>query len=320
MPVPTANRGAPEGVTRRRVLELTGGSAVAITTTQRTAATGDDPDTPLIDAHLHVTPIDSPTRNAFSAEQAIAWMDANDVDQAVLLPLESPTSWPYPVPTWWVLEEASRFPDRFIPFCVVAPQLVAQFGDETIQDQLEQYVEMGAQGLGELKAPMAFDDDRAQLVYDACADLDLPVLFHMDGVNMTDEVGLPNLEAMLQAYPEVDFLGHGAGWWASVSGNLEAVETVWPDDPVEPGGAVPRLLEEYDNIYGELSGGSGWNALVRDPDFGQAFLEEYHEQLLFGTDKLTPEQTVEQFELFERFELTTEQWEDIRYRNFSAVV
>jgi uncharacterized protein len=318
MPVP--RQGMPEGITRRHVLELTGATAATIATTQRTTASEDDLDSPLIDAHVHVTPIDSPTRNAFSTEQAIDWMDEHGVDQAVLLPLESPTSWSYPVPTWWILEEADRFPDRFIPFCVVAPQLVEQFGDGTIGEQIERYVEIGAQGLGELKAPMPFDDDRAQLVYDACAEHDLPVLFHMDGVNMTDEVGLPNLEAMLQAYPEVDFLGHGAGWWASVSGDLDAVETVWPDGPVESGGAVPRLLEEYDNVYGELSGGSGWNALVRDPDFGQAFLEAYHDQLIFGTDKLAPDQTVEQFDLFEQFELAPDQWENIRYRNFGTVV
>jgi uncharacterized protein len=318
--MPAPRQGMPEGLTRRRLLELTGATAATIATTQRTTASEDDLDSSLIDAHVHVTPIDSPTRNAFSTEQVIDWMDANGVDQAVLLPLESPTSWSYPVPTWWVLEEADRFPDRFIPFCVVAPQLVEQFGAETIGEQIERYVEMGAQGLGELKAPMPFDDDRAQLVYDACAEHDLPVLFHMDGVNMTDEVGLPNLEAMLQAYPEVDFLGHGAGWWASISGDIEAVETVWPDGPVEPGGAVVRLLEEYDNIYGELSGGSGWNALVRDPDFGQAFLEEYHDQLIFGTDKLEPDQTIEQFDLFERFDLTADQWADIRYRNFRDVV
>lgn len=85
---------------------------------------------------------------------------------------------------------------------------------------------MGAQGVCKLKAPIPFDDDRVQTVYETCADLDLPVFLHLDGVNLTDEVGLLRTEAMLQAYLDVDFIGHGAGWRASISGDLNAVATV----------------------------------------------------------------------------------------------
>lgn len=318
----------PEGVTRRRMLKLTGSAAAASSVAASTAtAKGrkqeiekELDDTTLIDSHLHITPIDGTTRNAFSAEQAKTWMNKNGVDKAVLLPLESPTSWFFPVPTWWMLEEAQKFPNRFIPFCSVAPQVADQFGDGTVRERIEMYVEMGAQGVGELKAPMPFNDERAQLVYEVCADLDLPIIFHIDGVNLTDEVGLPNTEEMLQSYPDVDFIGHGAGWWASISGDIDEVGTVWPSGPVEPGGAVPRLLDEYDNIYGELSAGSGWNAITRDPEFGQSFLEEHHEQLIFGTDKLAPEQSVDNFDLFSEFDLEPDQWEDIRYRNFQKVL
>lgn len=316
-------QGMPEGATRRQLLQHTGVAALSstavaeVTTAQEQESSPEavQAGTPLIDGHLHITPIDGTTRKAFSAEQAISWMDDNGVDQAILLPLESPTSWFFPVPTWWILNQVNRFPDRFIPFCAVAPQVAEQFGDDTIKERLRTYADMGAQGVGEMKAPMPFDDDRVQTVYEACAELDLPILFHMDGVNLTDKVGLPRTEAMLQSYPEVDFIGHGAGWWASVSGDIESVATVWPEGSVAPGGAVPRLLAEYDNLYSDLSGGSGWNALTRDSSFGQAFLEEHADSLIFGTDKLDPGRTVDQFSLFRRFNLTPQKWEQIRYQN-----
>ncbi|WP_222914205.1 amidohydrolase family protein [Natrinema sp. SYSU A 869] len=319
----TIPRGEPEGVTRRQLLQHTSVTAAAGVTVPkggRAATIQDIGDMPLLDTHLHVTPIDGTTRQAFSTEQAVNWMDDHSVDQAVLLPLESPTSWFYPVPTWWTLREESKFPDRFIPFCTVAPLVAEQFGEDTIRERLETYVSMGARGVGELKAPVPFDDNRVQTVYETCAELDLPVLFHMDGVNLTDEVGLPRTEAMLQAYPNVDFIGHGAGWWASISGDLDSVATVWPEGPVTSGGAIPRLLAEYDNLSGDLSGGSGWNALTRDLAFGQEFLNEYADSLLFGTDKLAPEQNVGQFNIFREFDLAPDQWAQIRYQNLQDLL
>lgn len=167
---------------------------------------------------------------------------------------------------------------------------------------------------------MPINDQRVQRVYEACAEHDLPFEFHMDGVNMTDDVGLPKTEQMLQKFPDVDFLAHGPGWQASISGDLDYVGTVTPDGPVEEGGAVPRLLDEYDNIYYDTTAGSGWNALTRDPEFTQSFLEEHHEQVMFGTDKLAPDFPDDQFDLFDIFDLSQEQWENIRYRNLQNVL
>ena len=41
---------------------------------------------------------------------------------------------------------------------------------------------------------------------------------------------------------------------------------------------------EYENIYGDLSDGTAYNALARDHDYGPKFLEEFQDRLLFGTD------------------------------------
>lgn len=58
-------------------------------------------------------------------------------------------------------------------------------------------------------------------------------------------------------------------------------------------------MSNYDNIYGELSGQSGWNAHTRDEAFGQQFLETHSDQLIFGTDYLYPGQNVGIFDRFE---------------------
>ena len=78
---------------------------------------------------------------------------------------------------------------------------------------------------------------------------------------------------------------------------------IYPKTVVAPGGAIDRLMEEYPNLYGEFSAGSGANSLQRDPVFGREFLIRRADRLLFGTDYLTPDQNIPQFKLFEQFDL-----------------
>lgn len=62
-------------------------------------------------------------------------------------------------------------------------------------------------------------------------------------------------------------------------------------------------MEKYPNIYGDLSAGSGLNAISRDPDFGREFLIRRADRLLFGTDYLAEGQQVGQFEFLDRLDL-----------------
>ena len=57
-------------------------------------------------------------------------------------------------------------------------------------------------------------------------------------------------------------------------------------------------MEKYPNIYGDLSAGSGANAISRDLEFGAAFIKRRADRLLFGTDYLSPGQNVPQFDLY----------------------
>ena len=119
-----------------------------------------------------------------------------------------------------------------------------------------------------------------------------------------DAPGLPGLESVLKSFPKVQFIGHGPGFWASISGEVTAKDMGgYPRGPVKPGGALDRLFHTYTNLWGDLSAGSGAGALARDRSFGQDFLVRRADRLLFGTDYLRPGQDVPQFELLASFDL-----------------
>src|SRR2546428_12866097 len=43
-------------------------------------------------------------------------------------------------------------------------------------------------------------------------------------------------------------------------------------------------MDNFPNVYGELSAGSGLNALTRDKSFTRNFLTRHRDKLLFGSD------------------------------------
>jgi predicted TIM-barrel fold metal-dependent hydrolase len=47
-------------------------------------------------------------------------------------------------------------------------------------------------------------------------------------------------------------------------------------------------MRKYKNLYGDLSAGSGYNALKRDINYAVDFLNEFQDRLLFGTDICAP--------------------------------
>ena len=48
-----------------------------------------------------------------------------------------------------------------------------------------------------------------------------------------------------------------------------------------------EMMRAHPNLHGDLSAGSGHNALSRDPAFGVRFLNEFQDRLYFGTDIAT---------------------------------
>lgn len=255
---------------------------------------------PYFDMHTHLGQTWNTTA-PLSATQLLRWMDAHEIAEAVVLPLVSPESSSYPLSTDFVLAETKPHRDRLVPFCSVDPRTSYNGGQNGLLDMLRRYIEAGARGFGEHKPGVAFDDPRNMKLYAACGELGLPVLFHLDNQRNTDRPGLPGLEKALQENPRCNFVGHGPGWWASISGDITQADLGgYPKSKTAPGGAIDKLMEKYPNLYGELSAGSGSNSISRDLDFGREFLIRRADRVLFGTDFLAPDQGVPQFDLFER--------------------
>ena len=248
------------------------------------------------DFHTHITQ-EWGNRPAFTAEDLLEFMDENGIEQAAVSPLVSPLAWDHPVSTDYVLEKTKPYRDRLIPFCAIDPR--SNKWGRPMVDKLEQFVEAGARGFGEHKLGLPIDHPLNIELFAACGEVGLPVLFHLDSLRNTDEPGLPGLEHVLKQVPDTNMVGHAQGWWASISGDATREDLQnYPDRPVEPGGAIDRLMDKYPNLYGDLGAGSGANAILRDLEFGREFLIRRADQLVFGTDVLMPGQDVNQIALY----------------------
>jgi predicted TIM-barrel fold metal-dependent hydrolase len=258
---------------------------------------------PYIDIHTHIGRTWT-TDPPVTPEGLVAWMDRHHVQKAVVLPLVSPESSSYLNLTEQALDAALRFPSRLISFCCIDPRTSYTGGKAGLRTMIKDYVDKGARGFGEHKAGLAIDHPKMMDLYEVCAVLKLPVLFHMDNLRGMDTPGLPGLERVLKGFPTVNFLGHGPGFWASISGDLKAADLGgYPTGRVTPGGALDRLFDGYPNLWADLSAGSGTGALTRDRAFAREFLIRRADRLLFGTDYLKPGQAVPQFEVLASFEL-----------------
>jgi hypothetical protein len=259
-----------------------------------------------IDVHTHI----GTTWNgdeALTVDGLLSWMDAHDIEKSVVLPLVSPESSSFLQLTEPALAAAKAHPDRLIPFCSIDPRTSYRGGVKGLVEILRKYVDQGAKGFGEHKVGLPFDDPLMMRVYDACEEVGIPLLFHLDNVRGTDRPGLPGVENAVRSHPQLNFIGHGPGFWASISGGLSPADLGgYPMGKVQPGGALDTLMTKYPNLFGDLSAGSGAGAISRDREFGREFFIRRQDRLLFGTDYLKPGQEVPQFEVFNSLDLPAE--------------
>jgi predicted TIM-barrel fold metal-dependent hydrolase len=118
-------------------------------------------------------------------------------------------------------------------------------------------------------------------VYKLAEELGVPVLMHFE-FEMYN-TGIERFQSILKAYPKVNFLAHAQTWWGNISADLDPT-VLYPKGPVKPGGLSDRLLSDYPNIFGDLSAGSGANALTRDPEFARGFVQRHTRKLIWGSD------------------------------------
>ena len=246
-----------------------------------------------IDLHLHCTAAPVPRTDGLfvsTAAEMVPLLEALGIEKAVLMSAGEPD---HPLGS----NESNR------RICQADPRHFAWMCNpgaaepKTLRQRLAAYKAQGAVGIGELMLNRPLDDPLLREIFAAAGDLGLPVTFHMSprvgfGYGVVDDPGLPLLEKTLRDFPRTIFVGHSQPFWIEISGDAPADpegRNAWGRGPVVPGGRVPELFARYPNLYGDLSANSAGCAILRDPDFGLAFLESYSDRLFFATDMVNTE-------------------------------
>lgn len=250
----------------------------------------------IIDAHNHAdwhkTDLDGFMKN----------MDDNDIDVTWILSWECPRqeyenyngalasyNTKGPIPFEAVLAYKRAYPHRFVLGYCPDPR-----DPDAIQNLKAATYIHKVQVCGELKVRMMYDDFDAIRLFRTAGELGLPVIMHFDyEFHRSNVNGWPNfwygggidtLERVLQKCPETIFLGHAPGFWAHISDDGLHDKQPYPKGPVIEGGMIQKLLDKYDNLYCDMSAGSGLNALTRDPEHALRFLNQYQDRILYARD------------------------------------
>ncbi len=248
---------------------------------------------PVIDIHEHID-----IRRGFigeerkepmtTADDLVRIMDKQGIDKMAILPLVSPEIFLQSPEE--AMGACDQYPDRFVKFCNVDPRWGKNRPEQDFVPLLEYFKGLGGKGIGEVSSNLWWDDPRVQRLLAGCEKTELPLTFHIatqefNTYGLIDEPGLPGVERALKTFPKLQFLGHSQAFWSEISGDVKPEERgAYPSGPVKPGGVVVRLMREYPNLWGDLSAGSGFNAVARDPAWGYRFIEEFQDRLLMGLD------------------------------------
>ncbi|MBE6403389.1 MAG: hypothetical protein E7039_06675 [Lentisphaerae bacterium] len=255
-----------------------------------------------IDCHVHAVE-EAPCPRASDGlqpvstpEQLIEIYDQHDIEQAVILPIGSPDSTNFVQSNEEVLRMAKRHPGRFIPFCNLDARSMLNHPGANLEYVLKYYRDKGCKGIGEVTVNLPIDDPRVENLFAAAESAGLALTFHLAirigriyGLEV--DKGLGKLEKALQKFPNLKFFAHSQTFWAEMDANVtEAERGGYPKGKITEEGAVPKLMRKYPNLYGDMSAGSGCNALARDEEYAVKFLNEFQDRLMFGTDICAPEQ------------------------------
>ena len=152
-------------------------------------------------------------------------------------------------------EAAYQFVQQFSGFLFAANSPVTEL------NLLADYIEKGAKLIGELKFDSPGNSSELWAYAEVAQQYKIPVLIHFEH-NLG--IKLDEFKETLERFPDVNFIGHAVQWWAELEG------------------ATDRLMRDYNNLYGDLSAGSGYSSLVKEcsPDF----IVRHQDHLLFGTD------------------------------------
>jgi len=163
-----------------------------------------------------------------------------------------------------------------------------RFGANEVPDvdgarrEIERYLKLGGVVIAEQKFGVECDSREMQAIYALAAEHRVPVLMHWQF--QMYNYGFERFHKMLEKYPKVNFLGHAQTWWGHIDRNNKDQSVMYPKGAVTPGGLTDRYLSDYSNMFGDLSAGSGLNALTRDEQFARDFIVRHQDKLVYGSD------------------------------------
>lgn len=191
---------------------------------------------------------------------------AQGVERAVVLP-EHCRETSGDVRTETVLAHCAAVPDFYIPFASVNPRL-----DVDPAGLLRGYIEAGVRGLKLYPSYQFFypNERRVYPIYEACAELGIPVLFHIGSsvlpgtrLKYCDPIHLDDVAIDFPGLPLV--MAHGGrGFWYDACAFLAAH---FANVYIDVTGLVPgRLLEHFprlEQLADKVVFGSDWPAMPR---------------------------------------------------------
>ncbi|MCX6910008.1 MAG: amidohydrolase family protein [Verrucomicrobia bacterium] len=262
---------------RRQFLMTTTAAAVALDRAPNSAAGAAEKPaaktTAMIDFHLHIKHFNR------DLPATIAHIEGLGCEKAVLLPLEDIASGLL-LTTDEVLDAHRRYLQRVVPFCQV------DLRRDDFERRIRACAAAGCRGYGEQKQHLPLNDPRIVRMLEVVSEFGWPCTFHFqDGPKGFNQGIEQHLEPLLKRFRRVKFIGHAQSWWSHISADAPPPEvSLYPKGPVKPGGLTDRLLADYENIYADLSAGSGYLALARDEPFAAGFVRRHRRKLLFATD------------------------------------
>ncbi len=228
------------------------------------------PGEPIIDIHQHTH------YSGRSDAELIAHQRTMGISQTVLLPAGSRYGLAVDAGgNDTVVAIARQYPKEYVFFANELPDI------PQARAVLQKYLNMGAKGIGEQKFPIEADSAPIDLVAEIAHYYDVPVLLHFEFG--TYNLGFERFHKVLERFPQVTFIGHAQTWWGNIDKSLDP-RVMYPKTPVTPGGLTDRWLSDYPNMYGDMSAGSGLNALLRDEEHARGFLKRHQDKLLYGSD------------------------------------
>jgi len=246
----------------------------------------------IIDAHNHAS------WEGFDAEKFLANMDEFHIDKTLLLTCESPDNErnsdedktvPGPMPLCDCLRYLKKAPDRFILGYAPDPR-----EPDAIQKLLEAKKNYGVKVYGEFKFRMMLDNPDAIRLFRVCGQEKMPVVVHIDYEfpswegypysTVWNGGGIESFERAIKLCPDTVFIGHATAFWSHISCDDKCTTSQYPEGAVVSGGKIIEFLDNYKNLYCDISAFSGLNALMRDVDFTKKFLITYQDRILYGRD------------------------------------